>query len=137
MKRNFEFEPTTVICWGDRSIDLHNAYDLESFGTDMSGSEVKLSFRRNRHAIKPDELPSKVTLTCSGNVRLAFNDLSAIAAPLNNEGIEIAYFDEGCDWLSCTDEELAHSQEPLGLHVSFINGLAFRIFCDEARLDTE
>ncbi len=137
MKRNFEFKPTTVICWGDRLIDLHNAYDLDGFGTDMSGNEVKLSFRRNGYAIEPDGLPYKVTLTCSGNVRLAFNDLGAIAAPLNDEGIEIAFFDEGCDWLSFTDEEMTHLHKPLGLHVSFINGLAFRIFCDEATLATE
>jgi len=136
LKRNFQFDGFSAIRWGDRFIDLHNAYDLESFGTDLAGSEVKLSFSRNEYAIDPDKLPSKVTLCCTGNVRVAFNDLGEIAAPLDNEGIEIAYFDEGCDWISFLDEELARSQEPLGLHFSFINGLTVRIFCDEATLAT-
>jgi hypothetical protein len=137
LKRNFEFDPTTVIRWGDRFIDLHNAYDLSRFGTDLDGGEVKLVFTRNGHAIDPEALPSKVTLTCSGNVRVAFNDLAAIAAPLDDEGLELAYFDEGCDWLSFTDEQMARSQTPCGLHISFINGLAIRIFCDEASMATE
>ena len=75
-------------------------------------------------------------MTCSDNVRVAFNDLRAIAAPLDDEGIEIAYFDQGCDWLSLLDEELARRQEPQGLHVSFINGFALRIFCEEATFAT-
>jgi hypothetical protein len=132
LRRNFQFDGVSVVRWGDRFIDLHNAYDLEVFGTDLSGSKVSLGFRRNAHAIDPDSLPSKVTLICSGNVRVAFNDLCALAAPVDNEGIEIAYFDQGCDWLSCLDEELARRQEPQGLHISFINGFAVRIFCDEA-----
>lgn len=137
MKRNFEFDHFTVIRWGDTFIDLENAYDLERFGTDMIGSEVSLTFKRNGHAIDPNRLPSKVTLTCSGNVRVALNDLSAIAAPLDDEGVEIAYFDEGCDWLSFLDEELARRQEPQGLHVSFTNGFAVRIFCEEATMATQ
>ncbi|MGH6615788.1 hypothetical protein [Sphingomonas sp.] len=134
MKRNFQFDGVSVVKWGDRLIDLHNAYDLEAFGTDLSGSGVKLAFKRNAHAFRPDSLPSEVTLNCSGNVRVAFNDLCAIAAPIDKEGIEIAYFDEGCDWLSFLDEQIARRQEPQGLHISFINGFAVRIFCDEALL---
>lgn len=137
MKRNFEFDHVTVVRWGDRFIDLHNAYNLEHFGTDTSGCEVKLTFGRNGYAIDPDGLPSRVTLICSGNVRVAFNNLGSIAAPLDSEGIEVAYFDEGCDWLSFLDEELARQQEPQGLHVSFINGFAVRIFCEEATLFTQ
>lgn len=115
-------------------LDLHNAYDLESLGTDLTASEVRLTFKRNDYAIDPDRLPMKVSLACTGNIRIAFNNLRGIAAPLDAEGIEIAYFDEGCDWLSFLDEDLARSQEPQGLHLSFINGLAVRIFCDEAAL---
>ena len=137
MKRNFQFDGFSVVRWGGRFVDLHNAYDLESFGTDLTGSEVKLSFSRNEYAIDPEKLPLKVTLSCTGNVRVAFNDLGEIAAPLDDEGIQIAYFDEGCDWPSFLDEDIAGSQEPLGLHVSFVNGLAVRIFCDEATLATQ
>ena len=137
MRRNFEFDGWSLVRWGDRLIDLHNAYDLESFGTDLTGSEVRLTFTRNEYAIDPDKLPAKAALACTGNVRVAFNNLGEIAAPLNDEGIEIAYFDDGCDWLSFLDEDIARSQEPQGLHVSFINGLAVRIFCDEAAFAVE
>jgi hypothetical protein len=102
----------------------------------MSGSEAKLTFNRNGYAIDPSGLPSSVTLTCSGNLRVALNNLGAIAAPIDSAGIELAYFDEGCDWLSFLDEQIARQQEPQGLHVSFINGFAVRIFCDEATLVT-
>lgn len=136
LKRNFQFDGISVVRWSDRVIDLHNAYDLEHFGTDLAGGEVDLSFRRNEHAIAPDGLPLRATLTCRGDVRVAFNDLGEIAAPVVDEGIEIAYFDEGCDWLSFLDEDLARKQEPQGLHVSFINGFTVRIFCDEALFAT-
>jgi hypothetical protein len=135
VRRNFQFDGTSVVIWHDKSIDLHNAYDLEAFGTDPGGSEVSLRFRRNAHAIVPDNLPSKVTLTCSGGVRVAFNDLCGIAAPVDDEGIEIAYFDEECDWLSFLDEEIVQAA-PAGLHISFINGLTVRIFCDEVTFAT-
>jgi hypothetical protein len=138
VKRNFELEPSFCgVRWNGQVVDLHNAYNLVGFGTDLIGSEVKLSFARNEYAIDPDHLPAKATLSCTGNVKIAFNDLGAIAAPLDDEGIEIAYFDEDCDWLSFTDEEIAQQQKPLGLHVSFINGLAIRIFCDETTFATE
>jgi hypothetical protein len=134
LKRNFQFDGFSVVRWGDIFIDLHNAYNLECFGTDLIGGEVNLIFAQNEYAIDPDKLPSKVKLSCTGNVRVAFNNLCEIAAPLDDEGSEIAYFDAECDWSSFLDEDIARSQEPLGLHVSFINGLAVRIFCDEAML---
>jgi hypothetical protein len=137
LKRNFEFEGFSVIRWAGNVIDLHNAYDLESFGTDLTANEVSLVFTRNEYAIDPDNLPPKVSLACTGNVKVAFNNLGKIAAPLNDEGMEIAYFDEDCDWLSFLDEDNARLQEPRGLHVSFINSLAVRIFCDEAALSAQ
>ena len=136
MNRNFEFDFISVVRWGERLIDLHNAYDLENFGTDPSGKEVKLAFTQNEYAILPSTLPSRVMLVCTGNVKLAFNNLNAIAAPLNDEGIEIAYFNEACDWLSFLSEDLARVQKPQGLDVRFVNGLVVRIFCDEATLTT-
>jgi hypothetical protein len=132
LKRNFQFDGLSVVQWGDRVIDLHNAYTLAGLGTDLDGDEVELRFERNAHAIDPGGLPSHVTLRCIGNVRVAFNDLCAIAAPIDREGIEIAYFDDGCDWLSFLDEGLAQRQGVKGLHLAFVNGFAVRIFCDEA-----
>lgn len=136
MKRNFEFDFVTVVRWGEEFLDLHNAYDLESFGTGLDGTEARLTFKRNKHAIASERLPVKVTFDCKGNVKVAFNDLAAIAAPLSDEGIEIAYFHDECDWLSFLSEDLARLSEPQGLDVRFTNGLAVRIFCDEATLTT-
>jgi len=137
MKRNFEFAFVTVVRWGEDVLDLHNAYDLKSFGTGLAGTEARLTFTRNEHAIASDRLPEQVTLDCKGNVKVAFNDLAAIAAPLSDEGIEIAYFHDGCDWLSFLSEDMARLSEPQGLDVRFTNGLAVRIFCDEATLTTD
>jgi hypothetical protein len=95
LRRNFQLAGLSVIRLCDQFLDLHNAYDLDRFATDPNGSEVELSFSRNQHAIDPDSLPSKVTLRCTGNVKVAFNNLNEIAAPLNDKGIEIAYFDRG------------------------------------------
>lgn len=134
MRRNFQFDHFTVVRWRDKLIDLHNAYDLATFGTDLSGGEVVLDFRRNEHALRPDELPVRVSLTCTGNVKVAFNDLTSIAAPLDKEGIELAYFDADCDWLSFLDEDLIRTHEPLGLHLMFSNRFTIRIFCDEVVL---
>lgn len=135
MKRNFQFDPITVVRWGARSIDLHNAFDLTAFGTDLVGTQVVLAFKRNAHAIDPKGLPSEVALTCRGNVRVAFNDLRLLSARLDRDDIEIAYFDEGCDWPLFMDEAAAQSQEPRGLHIAFGDGLVVRIFCDEAAFD--
>ena len=137
MKRNFQFDGISVVRWGDRLIDLHNAYDLERFGTDLKGGEATLSFIRNGHAIDPEKLPARVTICCAGSVTVAFNDLGKIAAPLSDRGLEIAYFNDDCDWFSFLDELIAERREPLGLHVSFSDVLAVRIFCDEATLSTE
>ena|GEM_PF-1989604 len=131
MKRNFQFDGMSVVRWGDRYIDLHNAYDLEGFGTGPAGDTVEIRFKRNAYAIDPINLPRNVTLRCTGRVRLAFNDLCKIPAPIDSAGIEIAYFDGECDWLSFLDEELAQRQEPEGLHLGFGGEFAVRIFCDE------
>lgn len=138
MQRNFEFDRQSggfsVIQFGDRVIDLHNAYDLERFGTAPDGSEVELCFVRNEYAIDPETLPAKAMLRCGGNVRLAFNDLRLLAAPSSEEGIEIAYFDMACDWSSFTTEDMANRQHPDGMHVSFTNGLVVRVYCETVTL---
>lgn len=134
MRRNFAFDGITVVRWGEQVLDLHNDYDLRTLGTDLAGTEVRLTFKRNEHAIAPDRLPERVALECKGNVRVAFNDLTASAAPLGEEGVELAYFHDGCDWMSFLDEKLARQSEPTGLDVRFDSGLVVRITCDEATL---
>lgn len=131
MNRNFAFDQFTVVRWNDHLIDLHNLYDLKHFGTDLGGETVTLEFIRIRYASDQPSLPPRVTLRCGGNARIAFNDLNLIETPLDGEGIEIAYFDRNCeDWDEFIDEHAAIGQEPLGLHVTFANGLAMRIFCE-------
>lgn len=137
LKRNFWFAGITVIRFGDRLIDVHNSYDLECFGTDISGDTLSLSFSRSRYALDQESLPRNVTLRCTGNLKLALNNLNLIAAPLDFEGIEIAYFDRDCGWDSCIDENMAATQEPLGLHIGFINGLVVRVYCELATLEVD
>lgn len=137
MKRNFQFDDVSIVRWGDQCIDLHNAYDLERFATNRAGDEIEIRFKRNAHAIDPGSLPATVTLRCAGEARLAFNDLCVIMAPITNEAVEIAYFDEGCDWLSFLDEPMAQRQEPQGLHLAFDSGLVIRVFCGEAKFTVD
>ena len=51
-----------------------------------------------RPRLSVDRLQRVERLRCTGDVRVAFKDLSEIAAPLNDEGIEIAYFVGDDDW---------------------------------------
>jgi len=137
LKRNFQFDGMSVVRWGDQHIDLHNAYDLESCGTSLTGDAVEICFKRNAHAIDPNSLPREVTLRCAGDVRIAFNDLCEIAVPVTNEGVEIAYFDEGCDWNSWLNERMAQRQGASGLHLSLGDGFAIRIFCNQVTFSAE
>jgi len=136
VKRNFRLDHPSILNVAGKHIDLHNAYDLAAFGTDLDGGQASLVFSRNGHALDKNGLPSMVKLTCSGNVRIAFNDLCAVAAPINHEGIEIAYFDAECDWWSFLDEGIAQRQEPQGIYICFNNGFAIRIACDETTAST-
>ncbi len=135
MERNFRLDHISAIRFHDRTIDLHNAYDLDGFCTTLSGNEAALRFIRNGHAIRSETLPLRVELRCTGNVGIAFNDLGAINAPFGRHNVEIAYFDSSCDWSSFTDEAIAARQEPDGLHVCLAGDLVIRIYCDKAMID--
>ena len=136
MRRNFKFDGFSVIHFGGQIIDLHNAYDIECIGTSEDGDAATLTFRRNQHAINPERLPERVSLSCTGNVKVAINNLNHVVGPLNEEGIEVAYFDEHCDWDSLIDEETAATQKPLGLHLQFMNELVVRIYCEAVTFES-
>lgn len=57
MRRDFEFDGMSVVEWSDKHIDLHNAYDILTFGTSREGEAALLAFRRNSRASNPDSLP--------------------------------------------------------------------------------
>lgn len=130
MQRNFKFDGFSVVHFEGQIIDLHNAYEIECIGTSAEGDTATLTFRRNQYAINPKSLPDRISLRCTGNVKVAFNNLNHVIGPLNEEGIEVAYFDEHCDWDSLIDEEIAETQKPLGLHLQFMNDLVVRIYCE-------
>ena len=54
--------------------------------------------------------------------------------PLRGDTVEVAYFDDECDWDSILDEELADRQGFEGLHISFSGGFVLRIRADAAEV---
>ena len=68
MKRNFRFDPISVIPYEGRTIDLHNAYDLDHFGSDPEGREVVLQFARNEHAMDQTAAPPPVVVDIAKGV---------------------------------------------------------------------
>ncbi len=136
VQKNFTIHAFAEVIVGDRPIDLHNLYEATSIGTDPPGRAITLKFHRDHRWPGPEGLPETVTLTCSGNLRIAFNDLVEAPVPLRNDAIEIAYYDADCPWDRFLDEGLAASQGFEGLHISFSGGLVLRIRSDIAEIVT-
>lgn len=134
VQKNFTIPDFSGVNVGGKAIDLHNLYGVVSIGTDPSGNAITLAFRRDHQWPGPEGLPEKVTLTCSGNLQLAFNDLVDAPVPLREDAVEIAYYDEQCEWDAILDEQLAAAQGFVGLHVSFSGGLVLRVRSDVADL---
>jgi hypothetical protein len=120
----------------DRAIDLHNLYSPTIIGTDIAGDTITLIFERDHGWEGPPGLPETVTLKCSGDLKVAFNNLADVPAALREEAIEIAYYDADCPWDHFLDEDLAATQGFEGLHVSFSGGLVLRIRCAVAEATT-
>ena len=116
----------------NRAIDLHNVYQVTSISTDITGSALTLFFRRNPQSLGREGLPEAVTLICSGNLKIAFNDLVDAPVPLREDAVEVAYYDEHCPWDAFLDEELAADHGFEGLHISFSGGLVLRVRSDVA-----
>jgi len=117
-----------------RTVDLHNLYDARRIATDRAGAIATLVFERGHRWTGSDRLPERVTLTCSGNLHIAFNDLCDAPVPLNKDAVELQYDDADCDWDEFLDERLAASQGFAGLHLSFSAGFVLRIRCDLAEI---
>ena len=131
---NFVIHAFAEVIVADRAIDLHNLYGVANITTDQAGDRLTLRFNRDHRWPGPDGLPEAVTLTCSGNLKLAFNDLVDAPVPLREDAVELAYFDEHCEWDSFLDEDLAAIQGFEGLQVSFSGGLVLRIRADVAEV---
>ena len=134
MLKNFTIRAFAEVIVAGRAIDLHNLYAVSSIGTDLGGDAVTLRFRRDHQWPGPDTLPEAVTLTCSGNLKMAFNDLVDAPLPLRDDAVAVAYFDEHCDWNSFLDEDLAAAHGFAGLHIGFSGGLVLRIRADVAEV---
>jgi hypothetical protein len=143
MQKNFSMRGIAELVVGGKPIDLHNLYRATSISTDVAGSAITLVFQRDHEWQGPEDLPERVTLTCSGNVKLAFNDLALLTAPLSNCAVEVAYFDGDCGWDEFLDEGLATRQGLEGLHFNFEgpdfsldDNFVLRIMCDIAEAAT-
>ncbi|WP_428028449.1 hypothetical protein [Altererythrobacter sp.] len=134
MLKNFTIQAFAEVIVADTTIDLHNLYGVASIRTDLAGDVVTLTFQRDRQWSGPDTLPEAVTLTCSGNLKMAFNDLVGALAPLRDDAVEVAYYDADCEWDTFLDEELAASQGFEGLQINFSAGLVLRIRADLAEV---
>ncbi len=116
----------------DRAIDVHNLYRTTSISMDLAGDTVSLIFERDHQWEGPPGLPEQVTLRCSGDLKISFNDLVQMGVPLPEDAVEVAYYDASCPWDHFLDEDLAATQGFEGLQVSFSGGLVLRIRCATA-----
>lgn len=136
VQKNFTIYAFAEIIVGGRTIDLHNLYGARSISTDRSGQAITLNFQRDHQWAGPDGLPEEVTLTCSGNLKIAFNELVDAPVPLHDDAVEIAYYDAHCEWDEFLDEDQAVAQGFDGLHVSFSGGMVVRVRSDIAEVVT-
>ena len=134
MLKNFTIYAFAEVIVADRAIDLHNLYDVASISTDLAGDAVTLRFQRNHQWQGPDGLPEAVILTCSGNLKIAFKNLVDAPVPLREDAVELAYYDDHCEWNAFLDEDLATKHGFEGLHISFSGGLVLRIRADIAEV---
>lgn len=134
MLKNFTMHGFAELIVAGRTIDLHNLYCVAGITTDLAGGKLTVRFHRDHRWAGPDGVPDAVTLTCSGNLRLAFNDLVDAPVPLREDAVELAYYDEHCDWDFFLDEDLAAKQGFEGLHLSFSGGLVLRIRAEIAEV---
>ena len=134
MRKNFSIHGFAEVMVARTAIDLHNLYSVSSITTDRAGDTLTVTFQRDNQLSGPEGLPTVVTLTCSGNLRVAFNDLVDTPVPLRDDAVELAYYDEDCEWDSFLDESLAAFQGFEGLQLSFSGGLVLRIRSDVAEM---
>jgi hypothetical protein len=125
-----------IVPAGAAAIDLHSCYVTRSIATDLSGRAATVKFRREPEWRGPAHYPEEVTLTCSGDVRFAFNDLVSEARPLDDQSVTIGYYDALCDWNEWLDEDAAAAQGFEGLQIGFSGGLVLRICADAVELTT-
>ncbi|WP_447723967.1 hypothetical protein [Sphingomonas koreensis] len=135
MQRNFVLGAGGAeIVTGGRAIDVHNLYNVAILGTDPLGATMTIVFQRDHQWPGPEDLPERLTLTCSGNLKVAFNDLLDLPVPLGSDAVELAYYADHCDWDAQLDESLAAAHGFEGLELRFSGGLALRVRSDRAEV---
>lgn len=132
MHKNFSIHNFAEVIVDRKVVDLHNLYSVGSISTDRAGETLTVTFRRRSGWPGPEGLPAQVTLSCSGNLKIAFNNLVDSPVLLRDDAVEVAYYDDHCDWDSFLDESLAAVQGFQGLHLSFSGGLVLRVRSDVA-----
>ncbi len=137
MQKNFSISNGFAeVIFAHQKIDLHNLYKISSIGTDTTGEIFTLVFDRNKKYRPYGLLPERLTLTCSGDLKMGFNELSHLPVQPRDDSVELAYYDRHCGWDQFLDEELATTQGFEGLHISFSGGLVLRISCGVAEIGT-
>jgi hypothetical protein len=137
MQKNFSMGAMGAeVILGDSRIDVHNLYHATAISTDLAGDTITFLFGRDHQLDGPPGLPEQVTLKCTGDLKIAFNDLIDAPVPLRQDAVEIAYYDSNCPWGHFLDEQLAETQGFDGLQVSFTGGLMLRIQCAVAEVTT-
>jgi hypothetical protein len=135
VRKNFTIRAfVEIVPAGAGAIDLHACYAARSIATDLSGQVATVTFRRKHEWPGPAYYPAELTLTCTGNVRVAFNDLVGEGEPLTEQSVTIGYYDALCGWNEWLDEDTAAAQGFEGLQIGFSNGLVLRSGSDAAEL---
>ena len=137
MQKNFSLGAMGAeVILGDSRIDVHNLYNATAISTDLAGDAITVVFKRDQQWQGRQGLPDQVTLRCSGDLKIAFNDLIDAPVPLRQDAVEIAYYDSDCPWGHFLDEQLAETQGFEGLQIIFSGGLVLRIRCALAEVTT-
>ncbi|MBA2466307.1 MAG: hypothetical protein H0V46_01715 [Sphingomonas sp.] len=134
MRKNFSIHGFAEVIVAGKAIDVHNLYGVGTISTDRAGDTLTVRFQRDNKWPGPEGLPDEVTLTCSGNLKITFNNLVTHPGDLRADAVEVAYYDEDCEWDFFLDESLAESQGFDGLHLSFSSGLVLRIRSNVAQM---
>jgi hypothetical protein len=132
MEKNFTIHAFAELHSAGREIDIHNLYGAVELGTDLEGQTITLRFKRDHRWKGPERLPELVTLTCTGSLSIAFNDLIDTPVPLRTDCVDLGYYDDHCEWDAMLDEELAQRQGFVGLHFAFSGGLVLRVRAEKA-----
>ena len=135
MELNFRFHDFCYAIFEGTRYDLHNCYVAEYIGMKPDGAVFELRFRRNPHYAHLSHCSAEtISVRCSGNVAVRFNDLVDVPGDIRSASFDVGYFDEHCDWDALLDDRLAEKQGFVGLHFDFSAGPTLRVIADKAEM---